>query len=210
MNNKNQISMIKEFINSNEETMLINQVNDEISMFYMSILKYYANNNGVKISTNADSEFGFLEEDLFRTKIIQAFNITNTKKLDAILDIRSKKIVFTDYKNYKKISSKFNSINGYRFENDIVFFIKNELNIHSDELLDYCKNNVALLFSETSKYLINSYQYVRDHSLIDEKNPILEIRKSIFENKRNNLNIINLYQNIKKEAEYKKLNFLTF
>jgi hypothetical protein len=126
------------------------------------------------------------------------------------LDIHSKKIVFTDYKNYKKISSKFNSINGYRFENDIVFFIKNELNIHSDELLDYCKNNVALLFSETSKYLINSYQYVRDHSLIDEKNPILEIRKSIFENKRNNLNIINLYQNIKKEAEYKKLNFLTF
>ena len=210
MNNKNQISMIKEFINSNEETMLINQVNDELSMFYMSILKYYANNHGVKISTNTDSEFGFLEEDLFRTKIIQAFNITNTKKLDAILDIRSKKIVFTDYKNYKKISSKFNSINGYRFENDIVFFIKNELNIHSDELLDYCKNNVALLFSETSKYLINSYQYVRDHSLIDEKNPILEIRKSIFENKRNNLNIINLYQNIKKEAEYKKLNFLTF
>ena len=210
MNNKNQISMIREFINSNEETMLINQVNDEISMFYMSILKYYANNHGVKISTNTDSEFGFLEEDLFGTKIIQAFNITNTKKLDAILDIRSKKIVFTDYKNYKKISSKFNSINGYRFENDIVFFIKNELNIHSDELLDYCKNNVALLFSETSKYLINSYQYVRDHSLIDEKNPILEIRKSIFENKRNNLNIINLYQNIKKEAEYKKLNFLTF
>jgi len=210
MNNKNQISMIREFINSNAETMLINQVNDEISMFYMSILKYYANNHGVKISTNTDSEFGFLEEDLFRTKIIQAFNITNTKKLDAILVIRSKKIVFTDYKNYKKISSKFNSINGYRFENDIVFFIKNELNIHSDELLDYCKNNVALLFSETSKYLINSYQYVCDHSLIDEKNPILEIRKSIFENKRNNLNIINLYQNIKKEAEYKKLNFLTF
>ena len=202
--------MIKEFINSNEETMLINQVNDEISMFYMSILKYYANNHGVKISTNTDSEFGFLEEDLFRTKIIQAFNITNTKKLDAILDIRSKKIVFTDYKNYKKISSKFNSINGYRFENDIVFFIKNELNIHSDELLDYCKNNVALLFSETSKYLINSNHYIRDHSLIDEKSPILEIRKSIFENKRNNLNIINLYQNIKKEAEYKKLNFLTF
>jgi len=210
MNNKNQISIIKEFINSNEETMLINQVNDEISMFYMSVLKYYANNHGVKISTNADSEFGFLEEDLFGTQIIQAFNITNTKKLDAILDIRSKKIVFTDYKNYKKISSKFNSINGYRFENDIVFFIKNELNIHSDELLDYCKNNVALLFSETSKYLINSYQYVCDHSLIDEKNPILEIRKSIFENKRNSLNIINLYQNIKKEAEYKKLNFLTF
>ena len=210
MNNKNQISIIKEFINSNEETMLINQVNDEISMFYMSILKYYANNHGVKISTNTDSEFGFLEEDLFGTQIIQAFNITNTKKLDAILNIHSKKIVFTDYKNYKKISSKFNSINGYRFENDIVFFIKNELNIHSDELLDYCKNNVALLFSETSKYLINSYQYVCDHSLIDEKNPILEIRKSIFENKRNNLNIINLYQNIKKEAEYKKLNFLTF
>jgi hypothetical protein len=210
MNKKNQISIIKEFINSNEETLLINQVNDDISMFYMGVLKYYANDHGVKISNDPDTDFGFLDEDLFGTRIILSFNITSAKKLSDILDVNSKKIIFTDYKNYKKFSLKFNSINGYQFENDIVFFIKNELNIHNEELLDYCKNNAALLFSETSKYLINNNLYSRDRSLIEEKNHILDIRKSIFENKRNNLNIQILYQNIKKEAEYKKLNFLTY
>ena len=210
MNKKNQISIIKEFINSNEETLLINQVNDDISMFYMGVLKYYANDHDVKISSSPDTDFVFLDEDLFGTRIILSFNITNAKKLSDILDVNSKKIIFTDYKNYKKFSLKFNSINGYQFENDIVFFIKNELNIHNEELLDYCKNNAALLFSETSKYLINNNLYSRDRSLIEEKNHILDIRKSIFENKRNNLNIQILYQNIKKEAEYKKLNFLTY
>ena len=210
MNKKNQISIIKEFINSNEETLLINQVNDDISMFYMGVLKYYANDHGVKISNDPDTDFGFLDEDLFGTRIILSFNITSAKKLSDILDVNSKKIIFTDYKNYKKFSLKFNSINGYQFENDIVFFIKNELNIHNEELLDYCKNNAALLFSETSKYLINNNLYSRDRCLIEEKNHILDIRKSIFENKRNNLNIQILYQNIKKEAEYKKLNFLTY
>ena len=92
----------------------------------------------------------------------------------------------------------------------LFFFIKNELNINNNELFDYCKHNPALLFSETSKYLINSDHYSSDRSLIEDKNHILEIRKTIFENKRNSVDIKNLYQNIKKEAEYKKLSFLTY
>ena len=210
MNKKNQISIIKDFIGSNEDNMLINQVNDEIAIFYLGILKHYANNQGIKISNNTLAEEALSEEDLFGTKTIQTYNIANAKKLDAILDAHSKKIVFTDYKNYKRINSKLISINGYQFEKDVVFFIKNELNINNDELLDYCKHNPALLFSETSKFLINSNQYSRDHSLIEEKNHVLDVRKSIFEIKRNNFNIKNLYQNIKKEAEYKKFSFLTF
>ena len=77
-------------------------------------------------------------------------------------------------------------------------------------MIYFCKNNPVLLFSEISKYLINNNQYSNDQSLIEEKNHILDIRKSIFENKKNNFNIKNLYQNIKKEAEYKKLSFLTY
>ena len=210
MNKKNQISIIKDFIGSNEDNMLINQVNDEIAIFYLGILKHYANNQGIKISNNTLAEEALSEEDLFGTKTIQTYNIANAKKLDAILDAHSKKIVFTDYKNYKRINSKLISINGYQFEKDVVFFIKNELNINNDELLDYCKHNPALLFSETSKFLINNNQYSRDRSITDDKNHVLDIRKSIFEIKRNNFNIKNLYQNIKKEAEYKKLSFLTF
>ena len=60
------------------------------------------------------------------------------------------------------------------------------------------------------KYLINKNQYSSDQTLVNEKNHILDIRKSIFENKKNNFNIKNLYLNIKKEAEYKKLSFLTY
>ena len=210
MNKKNQISILKDFIESNEDNILINQVNDEIGIFYLEILKHYAKNQGIKISNNTFAVDALSEEDLFGTKTIQTYNITNAKKIDTILDARSKKILFTDYKNYKRLTSKFNSINGYQFEKDVIFFIKNELNINNEELLDYCKNNPALLFSETSKFLINSNQYSSDRSIIEDKNHILDIRKSIFENKRNNINIQILYQNIKKEAEYKKLSFLTY
>lgn len=210
MNQKNQISLIKDFIGSNDESMLINQVNNEIAIFYLGVLKYYANNKGIKISNNTPSEDVLNEQDLFGTKTIQTFNITNAKKIDVTLNAQSKKVVFTDYKNYKRLSSKLNSINGYQFEKDVVFFIKNELDINNDELLDYCKHNPALLFSETSKFLINSNQYSSDRSLIEDKNHILDIRKLIFENKRNNINIQILYQNIKKEVEYKKLSFLIY
>ena len=208
--NKNQISLIKDFIGSNDESMLINQVNDEIAIFYLGVLKYYANNKDIKISNNTLFEDVLNEQDLFGTKTIQTYNITNAKKIDVTLDAHNKKVVFTDYKNYKRLSSKLNSINGYQFVKDVVFFIKDELNINNDELLDYCKHNLALLFSETSKFLINSNQYSSDLALIEDKNHILDIRKSIFEIKRNNINVQMLYQNIKKEAEYKKLSFLTY
>ena len=210
MSNKNQISSIKKFISSNEETILINQVNDEIGIFYLGIIKHYANHKSIKINVDSHTDNILAEDDLFGTKTIQAISITNAKKIDTILRTYNKKIIFTDYKNYKRLSSKINSINGYQFENDIDFFIKNELKINNEVLINYCKNNAALLFSETSKYLINSNQYSGDLSLIEDKSHVLNIRKSIFEIKRNNFNIINLYQKIKKEAEYKKLSFLTF
>jgi len=210
MNKKDQILLIKEFICSNEETLLINQVNDEIAIFYLSVIKYYANNQAIKLDTDAYTDIKAFANDLFGTKIIQIYNVTNTKKIEALLDVKSKKLIFTDYKNYKRLNSKFNCINGYQFDNDIAFFIRSELGINNDELLDYCQNNAALLFSETSKYLINSDHYSSDRSLIEDKNHILEIRKTIFENKRNSVDIKNLYQNIKKEAEYKKLSFLTY
>ena len=210
MNKEKQISLIKNFITSNEETLLINQVNDNIAIFYQGLVRYYVNKQGAKINIDSHADTTVIENDLFGTKSIQIFNTTNAKKIDALVNVRYKKIIFTDYKNFKRLNSKLNCINGYQFEKDVVFFIKSELNINNDELIYYCKNNIALLFSETSKYLINSNQYFSDHSLDNEKNHILDIRKAIFENKKNNFNIKSLYQNIKKEAEYKKLSFLTF
>ena len=210
MNRGSQILLIKKFLISNEETLLINQVNDDFGIFYLSVIKYYADKQGTKINVDDNNETIGAEDDLFGQKEIKIYSITNTKKLAATLDSLKKKIIFTDYKNYKKMNANFNSINGYQFEHDIVFFIRDELKINNDELLYYCKNNPALLFSEISKYLINNNQYSSDQTLMNEKNHILDIRKSIFENKKNNFNIRNLYLNIKKEAEYKKLSFLTY
>ena len=210
MNKKNQISLIEDFINSPDENILINQVNDDIAMFYLTVIEYYSKKNNIKIDIAANTEDKITGDDLFGTKLIQIFTITNSKKLDDVLKNSYKKIIFSDYKNYKKLSLNLKCINGYQFENDVVFFIKNILGIQNDDLIHYCKNNTALLFSETSKYLVNSNLYSRDRFLIDDKNHILDIRKSIFENKKNNFDVKKLYQNIKKEAAYKKLSFLTY
>ena len=184
MDKGTQILLIKEFLISNEEVLLINQVSDELEIFYLSIIKYYADKQGIKINVDDNNETIRAEDDLFGQKEIIIYRITNTKKLASALDSFKKKIIFTDYKIYKKMKADFNCINGYQSEHDIVFFIRDELKINNDELLYYCKNNPVLLYSEISKYLINSNQYSSDQTLIDEKNHILDIGKSIFENKK--------------------------
>ena len=209
MNKKSQIYLIKDFFTSNDKTIIINQVNDYLRIFYLSLTKYYADKQNIKINTSEDDATLGSSNDLFGLKEIMLFSITNSRKLTEVLDIQHKKIIFTDYKNFKKLNSKYKCINGYKFEQDISYFIRDELKIENDELTYFCKNNPALIISETSKYLIN-HRYAIDQSIVEEKNHILNIRKSVFEIKKNNLNIKNLYLNIKKEAEYKKLSFLTY
>ena len=209
MSYKSQLLLIENFIISEEETIIINQVSDEIGSFYLGVIKHYADRKNIKINFHNDNETIRSENDLFGNDEIKILITNNTKKITEATNTNNKKIIFTDYKNYKKFNSKFNCINGYNFDLDLTFFIKDELKIDNDELLYFCKNNPALLISETSKYLINNNQYAKDQTLLEEKNHILNIRKSIFENKRN-FNIKELYLNIKKEAKYKKLSFLTY
>ena len=207
---KHQINILKKFIKSEENTIIINQINENITNLYSYFIKFLADQQEIKIDKNFNAETKSSEDDLFGIKQIQILFITNQSKLKSALNTRDKKIVFTDYKNFKKIDTKFAKINSYQYEKDIALFIKEELNINNDELIYFCKNNPVLLFSETTKYLINNGQYSNDQSLIEEKNHVLDIRKKIYEIKRKNSEIKNLYQNIKKEAEYKKLNFLTY
>ena len=210
MNNKSQLLHIENFIISETETIMINQVSDEIGCFYLNVIKHYADRKNIKVNFHNDNETFRSENDLFAPNEIKILVTNNTKKITEATNTNNKKIIFTDYKNYKKFNSKFNCINGYKFDLDLIFFIKEELKINNDELLYFCKNNPALLVSETSKYLINNNQYTKDQALLEEKNHILNIRKSIFENKKDDFNIKKIYLNIKKEAAYKKLSFLTY
>ena len=193
-----------------EMNIIINQVNEEYGLFYLTVIKYFAKKKNIQLNFDSNEDKIGNEDDLFGQQEIKIFNITNTKKITITLESNFKKIIFTDYKNYKKYIANYNCINGYKFIFDIKFFINNELKINNDELLQYCNNNPTFLFSETSKYLINNIRYTKDQALFEEKNHILNIRKSVFEIKRTSFNIKNLYFNIKKEAEYKRLNFLTY
>ena len=66
------------------------------------------------------------------------------------------------------------------------------------------------MFSEVSKYLTNSSGYIRENKIKETTNFILEIRKELFNIKRNHSNPKDIYLNLKKEVLYKKLNFLVY
>ena len=207
---KNQIRLLQEFIHSEQKSLVINCINEAIDFFYISVIKFFTNKIKLKVILNLSEVTNQNMNDLFGGITLSIYFNTNSRKVYEILKNEEKKIIFTDYKNYKKINSQIYRINSYQHDQDIEFFIKEIMNIDNDELIFYCKSNPALIFSEISKYMVNNKNYIKDQKLNDDINHIMEIRKSIFENKKNNFNIKNLYLNIKKEAEYKKLSFLTY
>ena len=204
------IENIKDFLNDHKDNcLLINQVNDEIGSFYLYVIIYLSKSLGINVSFNNEGDNISDNSDLFGLKKIHIFNLTSSKKIDKLLLSREKLIIFTDYKNFKKYQKNYQTINGYNFSNDLKVFIKNTLKIENQNLMEICLKNPQLILSETSKYLINKDNYLKDESIHIEVNKILEIRKNIFELKRNE-NLQQLFSAIKEEAKYKKFSFLTF
>ena len=204
------IENIKDFLNNNEANfLLINQVNDEIGSFYLYVIIYLSKSLGINVNFNNEADNISDNSDLFGLKKIHIFNLTSSKKIDKLLLSREKLIIFTDYKNFKKYQKNYQTINGYNFSNDLKVFIKNTLKIENQNLMEICLKNPQLILSETSKYLINKDNYLKDESIHIEVNKILEIRKNIFELKKNE-SLQQLFSAIKEEAKYKKFSFLTF
>ena len=204
------IENIKDFLNNNEANfLLVNQVNDEIGSFYLYVIIYLSKSLGINVSFNNEADNISDNSDLFGLKKIHIFNLTSSKKIDKLLLSREKLIIFTDYKNFKKYQKNYQTINGYNFSNDLKVFIKNTLKIENQNLMEICLKNPQLILSETSKYLINKDNYLKDVSIHIEVNKILEIRKNIFELKKNE-SLQQLFSAIKEEAKYKKFSFLTF
>ncbi len=204
------IEKITDFLNNHKDNfLLINQVNDEIGSFYLYVIIYLSKLLDINVSFNNEADNVSDNSDLFGLKKIHIFNLTNSKKLDKLLLSQEKIIIFTDYKNFKKYQKNYHTINGYNFSNDLKVFIKNKLKIENQSLIEICLKNPQLILSETSKYLINKNNYLRDESIHLEVNKILEIRKNIFELKKNE-KLQQLYSAIKEESKYKKFSFLTF
>ena len=204
------IENISNFLSMKENNyLLINQVSDEIGIFYLHVIQFFSTSSGININLNADVDNISTNNDLFELKKINVFNTTSTKKIDQILSSNDKSIVFSDYKNFKKYQKNYQTINGYNFSNDLKTFVKETLKIENQSLIEICIKNPQLILSETSKYLLNKDNYLKDMAIDFEVNKILEIRKKIFELKRSD-NIQKLFLAIKEEVNYKKFSFLTY
>ena len=206
----NNIEGINNFLDDKENNhLLINQVSDEIGIFYLYVIQHFSNSLGININWNADTDNISTNTDLFGLKKINVFNATSSKKIDQILLSNDKSIVITDYKSFKKYQKNSQTINGYNFSNDLNIFLKKTLKIENHNLIEICLKNPQLILSETSKYLVNKDNYLKDDSIHLEVNKILEIRKNIFELKKNG-DLQNLFLSIKEEVQYKKFSFLTY
>ena len=204
------IENISNFLRMEKDNyLLINQVSDEIGIFYLHVIQFFSTSTGININLNADVDNISTNNDLFELKKINVFNTTSTKKIDQILSSNDKSIVFSDYKNFKKYQKNYQTINGYNFSNDLKTFVKETLKIENQSLVEICTKNPQLILSETSKYLLNKDNYLKDMAIDFEVNKILEIRKKIFELKRSD-NIQKLFLAIKEEVNYKKFSFLTY
>ena len=204
----NNIDLIKSFLSSSKDHLLINQVNGEIGLFYTYVIQYIAleHNINVYISDGIQDN----SNDLFGEIKMPVITTTSTNKINDILKSTQKTVINTDYKNYKKFSNQVTSINGYDYVKDLKNFLKNNLKIENDTLLNYCIETPMFTYSETSKFLVNEEGYYSDQLVQKDTNFILELRKVIFELKSKNKNIKNLYGKIKDESKYKKFNFLTY
>jgi len=193
---------------NNSKSLVINQVSEEIASFYLTVIKYIS--KGLDLEINIDpkiEEIGHID-DLFNIERINIFKMPSIKNIERILN-KKKCIIFTDYKNYKKYQNTFESLNGYNYVSDIRYFLNNNLSIKNDDLINNCITNPQLTYSEFSKYLVNNKGYIKDISIAEQENFILEIRKTIFKDKKSR-EIKKIFFKIKEESQYKKFNFLVY
>ena len=206
----NNILKIKNFlVDENESKMIINQVSDNIGLFYTNVITYFCEAEKIRVVKNSGLEITD-SQDLFLDKEIKFFFSNNKNLVTKMLEMNNKIIVVSDYKTFKQFTNRTLSINGYEYHKDIKDYIRNEHKINDLNLIEFCITNPHLAFSEISKYLINSNGYIKDTVISEKNNFILDIRKKLFDLKRNNGNVKSIYENLKKEIKYKKFNFLIY
>ena len=206
----NHIEIIEKFFLSNNKILLINQVNENIGEFYVRLLKFFAVDKKIKLVFKENYSAQQISQNLFEDVTIGLFYITQSKKIEEVMLSNEKSIIITDYRNWKKHSSKTFSINGYKFEDDLKYILKNLFKISNSDLFNFCKLSPALAFSEIEKYLINNENYLSDLGIMSDENFLVNIRKDIFNEKKQNMNLQRLFNNIKNEVIYKKFNFLIY
>ena len=102
------------------------------------------------------------------------------------------------------------SVNGYKYQEDIKFYLQKYLKIENLKLLEFCLSTPQLSFSEISKFITNSDGYIKETKINEKDNHIIQLRKELYNLKRRGVSIKEIYSILKKEVKYKKFNFLTY
>lgn len=206
----NNIELIINFIKSEKKTtLLINQVDDSIGLFYLNLISKEVESKNIKLSYK-DVLSKEINTDLFQEEEMYICFSNNKKILENYINTNNKCVIFTDYKNFKIFSGKVLTVNGYNYQNDINYYLKKVHQIKDSEIIDYCISSPYLTFSELSKYLINNSDYIKENKVEEKNNFILEIRKNIFKLKKFNKSPQEIYNHLKLEVRYKKFNFLVY
>ncbi len=206
----NNIDFIENFLISRKDNhLIINKVSEEICIFYKYIIFELCEKKRINV-LQSDGEELIETKDLFKEHELKLCVSSNTKTIEKVLSKKVKHILITDYRTYKKYSKKISAVNGYNYDKDIKHYIQNKLSINNLSLLEFCISAPELAFSEISKFLVNSNGYVRETKIKEKNNSILELRKELYNLKREGGDLKSLYKNLKNEAKYKKFNFLTF
>ena len=58
--------------------------------------------------------------------------------------------------------------------------------------------------------MVNNSGYAKENEIKKDNNFILDIRKELFNLKKNQKSAFEIYSNLKKEVKYKKFNFLAY
>ena len=207
--NRNNIEKINFFLGQKEDkTLIINQVSEEIGSFYLLVIRYFSKLNNTKLDFNQKVDEGNDPISLFGDEKLDIFSLTSKAGLDKIIGNKNKKIVFTDYKTFKKYQKIMECINGYNYISDIKYYLEKILNIKESELINYCQSTPSLTYSETSKFLSNEENYSKETGIFETTNFIVKIRRAIFDSKSSG-DIRKSFLNLKEEVKYKKFNFLT-
>ena len=208
--NRNNIEKIIFFLKQKEsKTLIVNQVNDEIGSFYLLVIRYFAKLYDTKLDFNQKVDMSVDPIDLFGDEILDIFASTSKTVLDKIMGSKNKKIIFTNYKVFKRYQKLMECINGYNYMADIKYYFEKVLNIKENELINFCQSTPSLTYSETSKFQINEKNYSKETGIFETTNFIMKIRKAIFDSKSSG-DIRKSFLNLKEEVKYKKFNFLTY
>ena len=206
----NNIEHTINFIKSKDETkLLINQVNDSIGLFYLNLISKEAESKKIKLNYK-DVLSKEINKNLFEEEEIYICFSNNKKIIENYINADNKCVIFTDYKNFRIFSDKVLTINGYNYQKDIDYYLKEKHQIRDTEIIEYCTSSPYLTFSELSKYMVNRSNYIKENRIEEKNNFILEIRKNIFSLKKFNKSPQEIYNHLKLEVRYKKFNFLIY